>query len=247
MELLVLEHDAATGIGRFADVLDDRRSLAEWRTIDATGDGALADIDLDAVAGLVVMGGPQSVADGATPGWLAAEQALLRDAVLAEVPVLAVCLGAQVLATAHGGEVTSSERPEVSYRPLQRVGPAASGEEDTTGGWPDGAVTLLLHEDAVSTLPPGAEPLLEGPDGAAAWRIGSAVATQAHPEVDAAQLRRWLELPTLAALLDRADVDREELLAEAERRERFVLPLGYALIGRFLDGPVRRRATGASR
>ena len=73
------------------------------------------------------------------------------------------------------------------------------------------------------------------------------MATQAHPEVDAAQLERWLARDDLAALITDAGVDAEQLLAEAQRRERFTRPLGQALIGRFLDGPVRRRATGSKR
>lgn len=247
VELLVLEHDPATGLHRFADVLAERTSLVPLRHVDATDPDGSRFPDVAELAGVVVMGGPQSVADDATHGWLTAEQQLLRDAVGAEVPVLAVCLGAQVLATAHGGAVSRLEVPEVGYLPLSRVGPAAAGEEDVTAGWPDGAATLLLHEDAVTTLPPAAEPLLEGPAGAVAWRLGSAVATQAHPEVDAAQLERWLAMPALAELVARADVDPDELLAEAQRRERFVRPLGDALIGRFVDGPVRRRATGSRR
>lgn len=248
MELLVLEHDEATGRARFGDVLDSRAGTAPLRGVDATDADALTAVELDTVAGLVVMGGPQSVAaDGQDHPWLAAEQALLRDAVAAEVPVLAVCLGAQVLAGAHGGVVDRLEVPEVGYLALHRVGPAAGGEEDVTAGWPDGAATLLLHEDAVTTLPPGAEPLLEGPSGEVAWRLGSAVATQAHPEVDAAQLARWAALPALRAVIERAGVAPDDLVAEAERRDRLTRPLGQALVGRFVDGPVRRRATGSRR
>jgi GMP synthase (glutamine-hydrolysing) len=245
VELLVLEHDPATGLARFAEVLDDRRGLVGWRTIDVTVPGALDAVDLAEVAGLVVMGGPQSVADGAELPWLEAERDLLRAAVSAEVPVLAVCLGAQVLATAMGGEVTRLPTPEVGYLALHRV--AGAEDEEVTAGWPDGAVSLLVHEDGVTTLPPDAVPLLEGPSGPVAWRYGSAVATQAHPEADAAQLAAWTELASLTTLLRAAGTDTDTLLEEARQRDRFVRPLGQAFLGRFVDGPVRRRATGAKR
>jgi GMP synthase (glutamine-hydrolysing) len=246
VELLVLEHDATTGACRFTDVLDARTDLVPWRRIDVAAGEALPH-DLDAVAGILVMGGPQSVTADHADGhaWLPGERELLRAAVDSEVPVLAVCLGAQVLADAAGGEVTRLDVPEIGYLPLTRA--AGTADEEVTAGWPDGAASLLLHEDGITTLPPDAVPLLEGPSGPVAWRLGSAVATQAHPEVDVAQLRRWAELDSLAALLGRSEVDLDELLEEAERRDRFVVPLGQALIGRFVDGPVRRRVTGSKR
>lgn len=245
MELLVLEHDPATGVARFQDVLEARTGLVPWRRLDATTDELPH--QLDDVAGIVVMGGPQSVATGhgGDQPWLAGAQDLLRRAVDAEVPVLAVCLGAQVLATASGGEVTRLSVPEVGYLPLTHV--MDGDDEDVTAAWPDGAASLLLHEDAVTTLPPEAVPLLLGPSGPVAWRFGSAVATQAHPEVDAAQLAAWLQIDGLVAVVTAAGVEPEALLAEAERRDRFVTPLGQALVGRFIDGPVRRRATSSTR
>lgn len=245
MELLVVDHHPATSLARFADVLDARTELVAYRRIDVRDVDAVDGIDLDEVGGILVMGGPQSVADGADHPWLAAELGLLRRAVDADVPVLAVCLGAQVLALAGGGQVSRLPVPEVGFLPLRRT--EATGDEEVTAGWPDGAPALLLHEDAVTTLPPDAVALLDGPAGPVAWRLGSAIATQAHHEVDAEQLTAWVHHDSLSGLLDAAEVDREALAAEAVARERFTRPLGQALLGRFVDGPVRRRVTGSNR
>jgi GMP synthase (glutamine-hydrolysing) len=242
VELLVLEHHDTTGPCRFRDVLDGRTSMVTWRSVDVPGGGELP-TDLDEVAGIVVMGGPQSVTED--HAWLAGELALLRAAVDAEVPVFAVCLGAQALAVATGGEVTTREVPEIAFVPQRLTDEAATDE--LAAGWPDGAATFIWHGDEVTLLPPDAVPLLQGEQQVTAWRIGSAFATQAHPEVDTERIAAWTELADLDDQLAAAGTDTEQLLEESRRRERFVLATGLSLFGRFVDGPVRRRVTGSSR
>lgn len=242
MELLVLDHHPDTGLCRFDDVLAGRRELVGARSLDVPSGAHLPD-DLDAVAGLVVMGGPQSVM--VDHPWLAGELDLLRRAVDAEVPVFAVCLGAQLLAHARGGTVATRSVPEIGFVPLHHLD--AAGGDELAAGWPDGAATFVWHGDEVTSLPPGATPLLTGPEGTAAWRLGSAFATQAHPEVDAAQIARWVEHDELRAQFASSDVDPAVLLAAAARYDRFTVATGAALFGRFVDGPVRRRVTGSTR
>lgn len=244
MELLVLDHHPNTGVCRFADVLDGRRDLVDHRTL-AVADGAPLPDVLDDVAGIVSMGGPQSATEVADHPWMRAEADLLRRAVDAHVPVFGVCLGAQLLGIALGGQVTRRPVPEVGYLPLTRT--AGAADDEVVAGWPDGTAALFVHEDEVSTLPPDAEALLTGNDGVPAWRVASAWAVQAHPEVDAAQLEAWVGLERLQGLLDAADVDGAALVAEARRRERFAVATGSALFGRFVDGPVRKRVTGSAR
>jgi GMP synthase (glutamine-hydrolysing) len=242
VELLVLDHHPTTGPCRFQELLDSRAELVPHRSIDVPGGGQLPD-DLDEVAGVVVMGSPRSVTE--EPDWLAGELALLRAAVDADVPVFGICFGAQALAVATGGEVTTREVPEIGFVPQRLTEEAAT--DDVAGGWPDGAATFIWHGDEVTLLPPDAVPLLQGPEQVTAWRIGSAFATQAHPEVDAARIEAWSTSPELIDQLHAAGTDPEALLEEARRRERFVLAAGTSLFGRFLDGPVRRRVTGSNR
>jgi hypothetical protein len=90
-------------------------------------------------------------------------------------------------------------------------------------------------------------PLLQGEQQVTAWRVGSAFATQAHPEVDTERIAAWTTLSDLDDQLAAAGTDPEQLLEESRRRERFVLATGLSLFGRFVDGPVRRRVTGSSR
>jgi GMP synthase (glutamine-hydrolysing) len=242
-ELVVLEHTAGAGASAFTEVLDARTSIAPWRRVDVPGGDPLPH-DLDTVAGLLVMGGTMSATTPDDLPWMVDELALLAEAVAADVPVFGVCLGAQLLGTALGGVVTRRERPQVGFLPVERT-PTAT-DDPVFGGWPDGAAPLFVHEDEVTTLPAAAVPLLVG-DGRVGdgdvpgWRLGSAWAVQFHPEVDAPQLERWVSHAALAPLLGAAGVDGEALLEEGRRRERFTVPLGRALLGRFLDAVVRPR------
>jgi GMP synthase (glutamine-hydrolysing) len=246
-EVLVLEHTAAAGVSAFAEVLDGRAAVLPWRRVDVPGSDPLPG-DLDGVAGLVVLGGPMSAVDPSAHPWMDTELELLRLAVDAEVPVLGVCLGAQLLGAALGGTVQERAVPRMRTLPLHRTD--AGREHPVTVGWPDGARALFVHEDHVTALPDGADVLLEPADaelaaegGAEAWVFGSATAVQFHPEVTAEQLARWLDGGQLDGMVARSGTDPEALRAEAKRRDRVATGLGRALVGRFLDGPVRERVS----
>jgi GMP synthase (glutamine-hydrolysing) len=250
-EVLVLEHTPAAGASAFTSVLDGRAGSLPWRRVDVPTGDPLPD-HLDAVAGLVVMGGTMSAVDPSAHDWMGPELDLLRRAVDAEVPVLGVCLGAQLLGAALGGTVEQRDVPRVAALPLHRTPEGRS--HPVTAGWPDGGEGTFVHEDHVAVPPPGATALLEvdepqdvraDGDGAAstdAWSLGSAVAVQFHPEVTAEQLLRWLDGGYLDDMVARAGTDVEAFRARVQRRDRVAVALGRALLGRFLDGPVRGRA-----
>jgi GMP synthase (glutamine-hydrolysing) len=239
-ELVVLQHDARMGPSAFLDVLDARRDLVEWRLVDVEAGEPLPDVE--SLGGLVVLGSPMTPGDADEPSLATPEELeLLRAAVAAEVPVLGVCLGAQQLATALGGEVQPRERPEIGFVPLWRT--ESAGDDDVAAGFPDGTPVLFFHRNEITRLPEGAETVLKGSDGAAAWTCGSALAVQFHPEATAEQLEAWITAEGIDELLTAAGVAAGDLLEEARRRERFTVAHGRALLGRFLDGPVRKHVT----
>ena len=100
--VIVVQHIQCEAPGTIAEALEGRRiPLRTVRVFDAepvpteTGDAA----------GLVVMGGPMSVYEQAQYPFLRDEIRLLEAALRAQIPVLGVCLGSQLLASVLGAEV----------------------------------------------------------------------------------------------------------------------------------------------
>jgi GMP synthase (glutamine-hydrolysing) len=142
---------------------------------------------LDRLDGIVSLGGERSVLDIGRDPALAAEAELLRAAVARDVPVLGVCLGAQLLAHALGGTVFRLPRRLVAWPALEPL-PGGAGDP-LLGALPAGAAGLHWNEDGFEP-PPGAVELLRRPAGgrADAFRYGRAWGVQFHPEVDPATL-----------------------------------------------------------
>ncbi len=171
--------------------------------------------------GIIVLGGEQNALD---PG-LAEQAALLRDATAQGVPVLGVCLGAQLLAHAHGGEVRRLPRRHLDWAELRAL-PAAEGDP-VLGALPRGAAGVYWNEDGFS-LPAGAVELLRSPAGSGeGFRIGErAWGVQFHPELDEGALEHWYaEWPYAldeagvsepqARAADRAHMPRQRALSQA--------------------------------
>jgi GMP synthase-like glutamine amidotransferase len=108
----------------------DERHLRDGDPLPAIGE----------VDGVVSFGGEQTVTAIDREPTLAREAALLREAVEHEVPVLGVCLGAQLLAHALGGEVRRLDLRMIQWTRLVAL-PAAAGDP-VVGSLPEGAMAL---------------------------------------------------------------------------------------------------------
>jgi GMP synthase (glutamine-hydrolysing) len=157
--------------------------------------------DPETLRGAVFMGGPMSVNDADTQPALADEITWLEQAVALEVPILGICLGAQLLAKAAGSTISAAPEPEIGVHPvtftslddplLSHLGHVADamhwhGEEFTL---PDGAVTLAHSAQT---------PVQAFRLGANAWGL------LFHLEVDAELLDIWLAEPSMATEAERA-------------------------------------------
>lgn len=160
---------------------------------------------------LIVMGGPADAFDDDADQ--PAVRQLLRDAIDRSVPVLGICLGAQLLALAAGGAVGRSPKgPERGCGLVRRADAAASDPLLRHAPFlPD---VVNWHRDEVTVLPPGAVSLCRGEHTEhQAFRVGAtAWGMQFHPEVDEDTVAAWAAhdgVDPAAVLPFPADVDLE--------------------------------------
>ena len=141
---------------------------------------------------LVVLGGPQQAYDDGSAPWLRATKDLLRAAVADDVPVLGICLGAQLLAEATGGRVALGDQGiEAGVRLV--VKRDAAWDDPLFRDVPLTPTVFQWHEDAIVALPPGALLLAASSKYPhQAFRVGRrAYGLQFHPEPRAETLRHW--------------------------------------------------------
>ena len=209
--LLVIQPSDTAPVGR----------LEEWLT------GAGAEIHvvapsreplppLDEYQGLVCLGGEMGALDDREHPWLADVRLLLSKAVATKTPTLAVCLGAQLLAVATGGQVRRGDRgPEVGVLLVAKRDTAA--RDPLFAELPLTPDVLQFHHDEISLLPPGAELLASSPRYAnQAFRVGSvAYGVQFHIETTPEIVLKWAELAPDEAALARPGQLEPDALVEA--------------------------------
>jgi GMP synthase (glutamine-hydrolysing) len=160
------ELDARLSIVR----VSEGEPLAPWPDAGAPR----ADWPYDA---LIVSGSQSSVYDDRP--WIASVERYVQRVLASQAPVLGVCWGHQLLAQALGGTVRNQERYELGYVSVEQV-----AEDPIWDDVPHPFTVFATHSDAVTRLPQDATLLAENEAGVQAFRHGSAVGVQFHPEYD---------------------------------------------------------------
>jgi GMP synthase-like glutamine amidotransferase len=192
---LVIQHLEPEGPYAIADALAGAGVAVDVRALHA---GAPLPPDLAEVDGLVVMGGPMSAVSDEGFASRRAELDLVADGLGRDLPVLGVCLGAQLLALAGDGTVYPGPAgPEIGWAPVELT--AAAGADPLLAGLPAELTVLHWHGDTFD--PPAGATLLASSARYRhqAFRLGDrAWGLQFHLEVDR---------PAVAAFLDAFGAD----------------------------------------
>lgn len=176
-DILVLQHQDDAPAGLLGGVLASRAGTSV-RTVRVDRE-ALP--DPRGAAAIAILGSDASAVGDGSAAWVAPEIAWTRAAAIAGVPVLGICFGAQVLASALGGRV--------HRMPVAQVGwirtPSTDIQALPSGPW------LAWHQDAVLP-PPNARVLARDDFCVQAFTAGPHLAVQFHPEVTPAIVDGWI-------------------------------------------------------
>ena len=240
MAILVIQHSKISDPGLLGDSLRSHGQRVRIVRVDL---GQPLPNDLDDVHGLISLGGPQS-ANGNDP-WVAPELELMREAHARQVPVLGLCLGAQMLAKALGGEVSTMTKPELGWVAVRAAGIGVEDVLHAGIGWTQ--YVFESHDDHVSKLPEGATIVMKGEVcPVQAFRVGAlSYGIQYHPEwtretilgeIDAATDAELAVIGTTKANLRQATAEH---YPAAERNAKRVFELANLLLF-----PAGRQQTG---
>lgn len=171
--------------------------------------------EMDQVDLVIAMGGPMSVNDEDDYPWLVLEKQFIRDAINAGKPVLGICLGAQLIATAMGAKIYKNAETEIGWFPLHGVPQVSS----SLFSFPTSIQVFHWHGETFD-LPAGAT-LLASSDGCVnqAFQLGSSViGLQFHLETTPESARKLVNNCRDELIPSRYVQSEEEILAVGRER-----------------------------
>ncbi len=229
MRVLAVIHHAVSGPGVFAgEAVARGHAFEQWEPADGPPPRSLSDYNA-----VMAFGGGMQVDEDERYPWLRTVLDLLREGVEREVPILGVCLGAQMLAHAVGGAVGPAPRAERGWSSVELTG--AGRQDPLFAGEPRIFEVFQWHSDAFE-LPPGAIALAHSPVCLQAFRAGPrAWGVQWHPEVTAETVLDWARTHVPAPGGVDAPLDLAEFQAAVSARMEQTNHEGRALCRRFLQ------------
>ena len=191
----VFRHGIDESAGYLEEVL--AASGRSFRVFNLWEDGSVPSEDL---SHLLILGGKMSVNDEREYPFLKEEKRVIREMLIRSRPVLGVCLGAQMIASALGARVYPCEK-EVGWSPVTWIEPPSGIPQETT--------VFQWHGESFD-LPDGASRICRGDRVEnQAFSRESALGVQFHIEVTEEMIRKWT-------------ADRDDRAALARDTERYI-------------------------
>jgi GMP synthase-like glutamine amidotransferase len=237
MRVLAIAHQPDAGPGVFADAIRATGSALDvWLMPRAEQPPR----DLLAYDAVLSLGGAMHPDQDREHPWLARERSVLANLLERDVPLLGVCLGAELLAAAAGAPARRADVPEVGWYEVTTT--TAAADDPILSPLAPRFEALEWHSYQLA-LPPGATPLARSSTSLQAYRVRhSAWGIQFHAEVTLQDFESWLdgyrEDPDAVLL----GIDADQLRSRTRKAISGWNELGRELVSRFLAAAADRRA-----
>ena len=232
-KLLVFQHSAREPLGVLDPML--RRAGFRIRYINFSRQPDVKP-DVSRYNGLVVLGGPMNVDQAHLHPHLATEIEVIKEALALDIPILGICLGAQLLAAALGANVQPNSVREIGW---YRLHPTAAANGDPLCRHLDGSQHVFQWHAYTFDLPDGAVHLASTPTCPnQAFRFGDrAYGLQFHLEADLQLIKRWLDVPEYRAEAEASGPGDhlDHILRDSHEHTPGALCLSERVFGEFIE------------
>lgn len=210
-KILVVVHDIDDHLNEMANPIAEAGILMDTWDVqnDSVGKPDLA--NLEQYSGIISMGAHAGVLEESKHAWMSHERKIMQWALDTETPLLGLCFGSQLLASAAGGRIYKAETGEFAWTKVDMLPEAAN--DPVIGTLGETVDAFQFHYDNIE-LPKNAVLLGESNGTIEAFRVGSSAwATQFHPEVGLSQQLAWLS--TYRGAFIREGIDINEQIAKS--------------------------------
>ncbi len=187
--ILYLKHIDIEGpctIGSFFELKGFQNKILEL------GSGGVFPQDLKNIEAVVILGGPMSVYEEDKHPYLKQEDVFIKEVLISQIPLLGICLGAQLIAKACGARINKAENKEIGW---SKVSLTQEGQGDILfENVLESLDVFQWHEDTFSIPANGTLLATSSHCAHQAFKVGpSAYGLQFHIEITEQSISSWCD------------------------------------------------------
>ena len=224
--ILIIKHIEIEGPGTLGEFL--KETARKTKIVELDKGDTLPSVD--EYEAIISLGGPMNVYEDAKYPFLKEEDKLMKKALQEEIPVLGICLGAQILAKACGAKVRKADKKEVGWF---KVNLTDAGKRDPLFENMTAEFEVFQWHEDTFAIPKGALHLAESQTCLnQAFRFGrNAYGLQFHVEVTPEMIESWIRAYTKNETVQTKDMLIESYkINEAFKRQAGMLYNNFSRI-----------------
>lgn len=231
-KVIVFQHVAHEILGTLNPLLKERRFRIRYINFERHPD---MEPDVKRYNGLIVLGGYMGVYEADKYKHVRYEMRAIEEALKMGVPIMGICLGAQLIAHVLGATVRKHMESEMGWSTVELT--ERGSNDPLLGHFKKSETVFQMHGDTFD-IPKGAIHLAQsGVCEGQAFRFGERVyGLQFHLEVDKPMIQRWMKVPrNLADLAASGRYSVEQIGEQTERNIQHSIELSKKTFSKFID------------